>query len=76
VFTRNTEGAVSVIRSDQYHDGYSCPAFKPPLPGETQTLSQVYHSVLNHLIEKLPGDDTIIHFYQGHHDANGGDNLD
>ena len=64
VFTRNTKGTgIGQSTGDRYIMTDTVAQLNlHVLPGETQTLSQVYHSVLIHLGEKLPGDDTIIHF--------------
>jgi hypothetical protein len=64
VFTRNTVGTgIGQSTGDRYIMTDTVAQLNlHVLPGETQTLSQVYHSVLIHLGEKLPGDDTIIHF--------------
>ena len=64
VFTRNTKGTgIGQSTSDRYMliDTVSQLNLQV-LPGQAQTLSQEYHSVLIHLGEKLPHDDTIIHF--------------
>lgn len=64
VFTRNTKGTgIGQATGDRYILMDTVAQLNlEVLPGQTQTLSQEYHSVIIHLGEKLPHDDTIIHF--------------
>jgi len=64
VFTRNTKGtAIGQATGDRYILIDTVAQLNlEVLPGQTQTLSQEYHSVLLHQGEGLPGDDTVIHF--------------
>jgi hypothetical protein len=64
VFTRNTKGkGVGQSTGDQYIMTDAVAQLNlHVLPGDTQTLSQEYHTVLIHQGESLPDDDTIIHF--------------
>ena len=64
VFTRNTKGTgIGQSTGDRYIMTDTVAQLNlHVLPGETQTLSQVYHTVIIHQGERLPEDDTIIHF--------------
>jgi len=64
VFTRNTKGTgIGQATGDRYILIDTVAQLNlEVLPGQTQTLSQEYHSVLLHQGEGLPGDDTVIHF--------------
>ena len=64
VFTRNTKGTgIGQTTGDRYILIDTVAQLNlEVLPGQTQTLSQNYHSVIIQLGEKLPHDDTIIHF--------------
>ena len=64
VFTRNTKGTgIGQSTGDRYLMTDTVAQLNlHVLPGETQTLSQVYNTVLIHQGETTPGDDTIIHF--------------
>jgi len=64
VFTRNTKGTgIGQATGDRYILIDTVAQLNlEVLPGQTQTLSQEYHSVLLHQGEGLPGDDTAIHF--------------
>ena len=64
VFTRNTKGiGIGQTTGDKYIMTDTVAQLNlHVLPGETQTLSQVYNTVLIHQGETTPGDDTVIHF--------------
>ena len=64
VFTRNTKGTgIGQETGDRYILIDTVAQLNlEVLPGQTQTLSQEYHSVLLQQGEGLPGDDTVIHF--------------
>jgi hypothetical protein len=64
VFTRNTKGTgIGQSTGDKYIFTDALVQLNLDVkPGETQTLSQEYQNVIIHLGEKLPADDTIIHF--------------
>ena len=64
VFTRNTKGTgIGQSTGDRYLMTDTVAQLNLyVLPGGTQTLSQVYNTVLIHQGETTPGDDTIIHF--------------
>ena len=64
VFTRNTKGTgVGQETADRYILIDTVAQLNlEVLPGQTQTLSQEYHSVLLHQGEGLASDDTVIHF--------------
>ena len=64
VFTRNTKGTgIGQSTGDKYILTDTVAQLNlEVLPGETQTLSQEYHSVIIRLGEGLSDDDTVIHF--------------
>jgi len=64
VFTRNTKGTgIGQSTGDKYILTDAVAQLNlEVMPGQTQTVSQEYHTVLVHLGEGLPEDDTVIHF--------------